>query len=170
MSSSVAERTACPSCGRSVLINPNGGLRRHEDTHGDKCDGTRPAVIAIPLPWTRPPLRANDRRNWRVQWRDFQQALLEARWAIRAAKVDPIGGVAEACLHWRKPTRSHADPDGIAPTQKAVLDALVKEGVLPDDQSRYVRRTAQEIHEPQRGLPAAVWIELTGVVRLEGVA
>lgn len=116
------------------------------------------STIVIPLPWTRPPLRANDRRAWPAQHKAFQQALIEARWAVKAAKVRPIVG-ANVTLHYRPSTRRRQDADGIAPTIKPCLDALVAEGVLPDDCWVNVPRSSQQIHEPTSE-PAACWLEL----------
>lgn len=111
------------------------------------------------LPWRTPPLRANDRRSWQAQHRAFQQALTEARWAVRAARLSPVQ-TADVTLHYRPATRRRQDADGIAPTLKPCLDALVAEGVLTDDSSAYVTRAAQVIHPPN-GEPSALWIELT---------
>lgn len=115
--------------------------------------------MLIPLPWRTPPLRANDRRTWPAQHRAFQQALTEARWAIRACNLAPIVG-ANAVLHYRPKTRRVQDSDGIAPTLKPVLDALVAEGIVPNDDWVHIPRTSQEIHPPD-GSPGALWLELT---------
>lgn len=115
-------------------------------------------MIRIDLPWRTPPLRANDRRAWPAQHRAFQQALTEARWAVRAARLTPVVG-ANVTLHYRPATKRRQDADGIAPSIKPCLDALVQECVLPDDSWVCVPRSAQEIHAPN-GEPAAMWIEL----------
>ncbi|NUR16690.1 MAG: hypothetical protein HOQ13_10305 [Dermatophilaceae bacterium] len=115
-------------------------------------------MIRIDLPWRTPPLRANDRRSWPAQHRAFQQALTEARWAVKAAKPTPVVG-ANVTLHYRPATRRRQDADGIAPSLKPCLDALVLEGVLPDDSWVHVTRTAQEFHEPDGD--AAMWLTLT---------
>lgn len=117
-------------------------------------------TLRIDLPWRSPPLRANDRRAWPAQHRAFQQALVEARWAVKAARIPPIVG-AVATLHYRPTTRRRQDADGIAPTLKPCLDALVAEGVLPDDSWVHVPATAQRIHEPD-GDPA-MWLELSQI-------
>ena len=115
--------------------------------------------MRVELPWRVPPLRANDRRSWPAQHRAFQQALTEARWAVRAANLSPVVG-ANVTLHYRPKNKQRQDADGIAPTLKPCLDALVLEGVLPDDSWIHVTRTAQEFHEPN-GEPAALWLTLT---------
>ena len=117
--------------------------------------------MIVNLPWLTPPLRANDRRAWPAQHRAFQAALQEARWAVRAADLTPIVG-ADVTLHYRPRTRRVQDADGIAPTLKPCLDALVQEGVLPDDSWVCVPRTAQEIHPPTADGPAC-WLTLTAI-------
>lgn len=118
-------------------------------------------MIRIDLPWTSPPLRANDRRSWQAQHRTKSKALDEARWAIRAAHIEPIVG-AVVTLHYRVPDRRRRDSDGPEPTKKAVIDALVLEGVLPDDCWINVPRSSVEIHPPTEEGPA-MWLELTEV-------
>ena len=115
--------------------------------------------LRVDLPWRSPPMRANDRRSWPAQARAFKQALTEARWAVKAAGLAPIVG-ANVTLHYRPTTRRRQDADGIAATLKPCLDALVQEGVIPDDSWVCVPRTSQEIHPPIKGEPAALWLEL----------
>ena len=122
--------------------------------------------LRVDLPWRTPPLRANDRRQWPARHRTFQQALTEARWAVRAANLRPIVG-ATVTLHYRPATRRTQDADGIAPTLKPVLDALVQEGVLPDDSWVCVPRTSQEIHPPIKGEPASLWLTLEVLTEYE---
>jgi crossover junction endodeoxyribonuclease RusA len=117
--------------------------------------------MIVDLPWRTPPLRANDRRAWQAQHRAFQQALTEARWAVKAANLEPIVA-ATVTLHYRPKTRRRQDPDGIAPTLKPCLDALVAEGVLPDDSWVEIPETRQRIHPPTDEGPA-MWLELTDV-------
>lgn len=142
----------CLDCGGHYAPTKNGVIRRHRC---DKPTGT----ILIPLPWTRPPMMANDRRHYREHAKVKAQVLTEARWSIRAAKPRPIVG-AEIVLWWRVPDRRRRDADGGEPTKKTVIDALVKEGVLPEDNWVHVPRSWCEIHPPEKGMPAAMWLEI----------
>lgn len=116
-------------------------------------------MTTIPLPFAKPPLAQNDRRAWIAQWRDFQTAKEQARWAIRAARVAPVER-AEVTLHYRVPDMRRRDADGPAPTMKVCLDALVDEGVIKDDSFIYIPRTSIEIHPPIKGKPPAMWLEI----------
>lgn len=123
------------------------------------------ADIAIPLPWLRPPLNANDRNDRRSGgFRKVADALTEARLAIRAAQVRPIVA-AEVTLHYRVPDKRRRDADNLAATLKVVQDALVQEGVLPDDSWVCVPSATCRIHAPEA--EAAMWVELTDVTEFE---
>ncbi len=113
-------------------------------------------TIVIPLAWTKPPLTGNDRGHTRYS--PFTRIKGEAQVAIRAANVDPVPG-AVVTLHWLIPTKGRRDSDNLNPTLKACLDALVAEGVLPDDSWVWVPRSGNEIHGPN-GEPARMWLEL----------
>lgn len=112
--------------------------------------------VVIPLPWAKPPLTGNDRGHTR--WTPFARVKGEAQAAIRAARPEPMIG-AEVTLHWRIPNKGRRDSDNINATLKACLDALVAEGVLPDDSWVHVPRSGNEIHPPN-GEPAAMWLTL----------
>ena len=117
-------------------------------------------MTRIELPWHRPPLSQNDRRNHMAKHREVAKVLTAARWAIRTARLGPIPTPCTVTLHWRIATRHRRDPDNLGHLAKCVLDAVVLEGLLPDDGWRYVRTTAQTIHPPN-GQPAAMWLTIS---------
>lgn len=117
-------------------------------------------AIVIPLPWAKPPLTQNDRNDRRSGGaRKIAAAKEQAQWAIKAARVRPIVG-ADITIHWQITTRHRRDADNLAPTLKVCQDALVIEGVLPDDSWVCVPRSGHEIHPPTPGEPASMWLEL----------
>jgi hypothetical protein len=115
-------------------------------------------MTTIPLTWTTPPLRQNDRQHHMVKAKAFAAALEEARWAIRAAKPKPMIG-ADVTLHYRVPDHRIRDADGLAPTLKAALDALVAEQILPRDDWVCVPSATCRIHPPSDEGPA-MWVTL----------
>lgn len=116
-------------------------------------------MIRVDLPWLKPPLTGNRTRgNPYARAAEVKQAKVEAGWAIRAAGVRPIVG-AEVTLHYRPATRQRRDADGLFPTLKACQDALVEQGVLPDDSWVCVPAATCRIHPPT-GEPAAMWLVL----------
>lgn len=116
------------------------------------------------LPWCRAILTQNTvrRMHFHAEAKAKAQAISEARAAIRAAGVEPRWS-ANVTLHYRPGSRRSLDADGLAPTLKCLLDALVKEGILPDDSWVEVPQAAIRIHPPKPGLPGVMWAELTPV-------
>lgn len=110
------------------------------------------ASVFIPLPWTRQPLSQNDRGSWHGKHRVTQAAIVQAGAAIRAAGVQPITG-ARVILHLWAKDRRRRDTDNLAPTLKACMDALVDEGILPDDSWVHVPFSGCAIHGPTPDLP-----------------
>ena len=123
--------------------------------------------LVIPLPWTTPPVSLNARQHHHVKAKAVAQALTEARWAIRAAKVPRVVG-AEVTLHYRVPDNRRRDADNLAGTLKVCQDALVQEGVLPDDSWVSVPSATCRIHAPDE--KPALWLELTDVTAYEAGA
>lgn len=119
-------------------------------------------MIRVDLPWLKPPITGNDRGHTRFRSPLIAQTLAEARRAVFAANLKPIVG-AVVTLHWRIPTKHRRDADNINATLKECLDALVLEGVLSDDSWVHIPRSGNEIHPPEPGQPAAMWLELTDI-------
>lgn len=116
-------------------------------------------MTVIPLPWSKPPLTGNRTRgNPYARANEVKAAKTDARLTIAAYSVRPMVG-AEVTLHLRQKDRRRRDADGLAPTLKVCLDALVEEGVLPDDSWVHVPAATCRIHPPN-GEPAAMWLEL----------
>lgn len=150
----------CPTCRTEQHVNKSGSLRRH------LC---KPYAQTIPLPWARVPISQNQlrRTHYIVEAKLKATTLDEARWAIRSARPTPMPTVDVIRLHYRPSTRQIRDADGLAPTGKVVVDALVHEGVIPADDFRFVAEAAYRIHPPQQGMPGAFWLELVAPVEEE---
>ena len=119
--------------------------------------------MIVALPWLKPPLTKNDTRrqgHHHAMRRKWAEALEEARWAIRAAKPEPLD-VAVVVLHWRQPDRRRRDGDGASLTLSACLDALVLEEVLPDDSWQHVAHSGITCHAPAKGVPGAMWLTIS---------
>lgn len=118
--------------------------------------------IVIPLPWATPPLTGNRTRgNPYARAAEVSRAKDAARIAVRVADVRPIVG-AHVALHFRPKTRQRRDADGLFPTLKVCQDALVLEGVLPDDSWVHVPVATCRVHPPD-GLLPEMWLELTNI-------
>lgn len=138
------------------LGSPNSGPRL-----GRVKKVTEPKTQLVPLNWPKPPLTQNQvrRQHYYAEAAAKKQAITEARWAIRAAKVTPMAE-ANVRLHYRPGTKRLCDADGLGPTLKVALDALVAEEIVLDDNYLYVPEASIRIHKPLTGLPGALWLEL----------
>lgn len=146
----------CPTCRTEKQQNKDASLRRHA------CIPAVPDTFA--LPWSVPPLTQNQLRRLHYQREAKLKAAakVEAQWAIRAARLTPRIG-ANVTLHWRMPDRVRRDGDGASPTLKVVLDALVAEGIIPDDSWVHVPHSGVTCHPPRRGMPGCLWVELDAI-------
>ena len=118
-------------------------------------------TVIIPLSWSKPPLTGNRTRgNPYARANEVKAAKDAAILAVLVALPAPMLR-AEVTLHFRPADRRRGDADGLAPTLKVVLDALVQTGVLVDDGWQYVPAVSCRIHMPEK--PAAMWLELEEV-------
>lgn len=69
-------------------------------------------------------------------------------WAIKQARVmktlKPIKNPCEIYIDWHESTKRR-DADNVQSSQKFVLDAMVKNGILPNDNRRYVKQIYHKI-------------------------
>ena len=118
-------------------------------------------MITIPLPWSKPPLTGNRTRgNPYARAFEVKAARDDATVALLRLDERPRLVGANVTLHFRPKDRRRRDADGLFPTLKVCIDALVGLGILPDDSWIHVPRASCEIHPPN-GQPAAMWLELT---------
>jgi hypothetical protein len=61
----------------------------------------------------------------------------DVTWLLRKHKVGKLGRARIVCTVLL-PTARRMDPANWAPTAKAAVDAIVREGVLPDDSHKYL--------------------------------
>ena len=129
--------------------------------------------IVIRLPYTSPPVSANQARStahWREQHRVKTAIAAAVVAAVRQAKTPTLQRVA-VTLVWYAPDHKVRDCDGLYPMLKAVLDALTPPrpaippgartlagtprkkpqaaklgaGIIPDDRAEYVASTTTAI-------------------------
>lgn len=128
-------------------------------------------MTTIPLPFADPPLTKNKvrRMHFRKEAEIRRNAIDAVRLAIRAARVKPVEQ-AVIVLHWQQPNNRRRDGDGADPTKAFCIDALVLEGILPDDSWKFVVHSGVTCHEPQLGLPGAMWLSITDPTDLKDIA
>jgi crossover junction endodeoxyribonuclease RusA len=129
---------------------------------------TGPAVTkgrtwTLTLPYPDPPLLAN-RSNRGITWgarmghaRVVARIRGDVHILARAARIPALTGI-HVRLHYRPKDRRRRDPDGLMPTFKPCLDALVAAGIVADDTQAYVDWSRPLIHEPTADRTPAVWL------------
>lgn len=65
-------------------------------------------------------------------------------WAIKAAALKPITNPCVINIEWHEATKRR-DVDNIQSSQKFILDAMVKCGILKNDSRRYVKQIYHNI-------------------------
>ena len=127
-------------------------------------------MIRIDLPFDAPPITKNKvrRMHYQAEAKLRADVIAQVRWSIKAARITPIVG-ANVVLHWRVKNKRRQDGDGADPFKAACIDALVLEGVLPDDTWVCVPFSGVQVHPPSDEGPAT-WLELTDITHYEETA
>ena len=100
----------------------------------------------VPLPFTKA-LSLNDRMNHWVKAKAVREWRDAARWSARAARI-PASSRIRVGFHYIPKDRRRRDSDNLVGAFKPCVDALVDEGVVPDDTLQYVEREWPMIHDP----------------------
>lgn len=90
--------------------------------------------------------------HWSTENRLRQAWLTTAIVACRAARLRPAMEPVELTVTIHRTTNARSDAPNLAPTVKACTDALVRTGVLTDDNDRVIVRTITE-RGPNRDRP-----------------
>jgi crossover junction endodeoxyribonuclease RusA len=122
------------------------------------------ATYRLDLPWSRPPLRSNDRRHWRQQATEVATVRAAVYLLAKQAKI-PQGSHLTVTLHYAPGHSIKIDSHNLHPTVKAAVDAIASPPrkinprkrmskpwvglqLVPDDDDRYVTVAVPEIHRP----------------------
>ncbi|ALA48494.1 RusA-like Holliday junction resolvase [Mycobacterium phage Lolly9] len=102
----------------------------------------------LTVPFKRPPMTANDQRraHWAVVAKAKKQVGDVVEWQARRAGIKDLGPSVVSVL-WYTPTKRATDSDSLGPFVKGALDGLVRAGVWPDDNSRYVKQTCMAVSD-----------------------
>lgn len=68
--------------------------------------------------------------------------------ALETGELMPVSGPCTVCIDWYEKDRRR-DVDNIQSSQKFILDALVNNGVLPDDNRKHVTQIYHRIHDSE---------------------
>lgn len=118
--------------------------------------------LRIDLPWTTPPLTANQRLHWAKKatiTREVRSTTAVLARHHKARRADRL----IVTLHYQPKQHRTRDRHNLWPLVKACVDGIVDAGVVCDDDSEHVSTPEPVIHEP--GEPA-IWLELEYPVEL----
>lgn len=118
-------------------------------------------VLEIELPYSTPPLSANQRLHWAQAAKIKKQLRQDARVLARFARLPKNLQHVTVGLRYQPRDRRRRDPSNILPTQKPLLDGLVDYGLVPDDDQRFVTEVMPEITQPAGGQKGRMWLVVT---------
>ncbi|MBW8171809.1 hypothetical protein K0651_01935 [Ornithinimicrobium sp. Arc0846-15] len=97
--------------------------------------------------------------------RKTRAVVSDTRWLVRAARIPDLAGCTVQ-LHFEPATTRRRDTDNLVATLKPICDAIVLEGIVPDDTPVFMSKPEPIIHPPSprpRTYPRRplFWIEIT---------
>lgn len=108
----------------------------------------------LTLPWTRPPLSANQRLSWPERHRHTREIRTTVGWLAKAARIPPAAHVT-VTLVWAPGVPRTRDEDNPFPTLKAACDGLVDAGIVRDDTPFFMTKCMPVI---TTGTPKGLWL------------
>lgn len=117
----------------------------------------------LELPFTAM-LSLNDRDHHMAKWRKTQKWVDATRLLVKAAKIPPCRRI-RVELHYVPAQERTRDPDNMVAMLKPIVDGIKREGVVPDDDLRYVEREWPVIHPkgPLRPGGNRFWVIVTAI-------
>jgi len=110
--------------------------------------------VELPFPVPLSACFTNAKGRGRVPTARYTAWKTEAAWMIKSQKPEPIKGQVSVSVRLVAPDKRHRDAGN---NDKAVLDAVVRAGLIEDDSNRFVRRVSYEWADS--GKPCTVLIQ-----------
>ncbi len=120
------------------------------------------------LPWTKPPISANDRHHWRrkaqivAEIRAHVARLVNLREFGPAAAAWPLNAdhITVGLHYWPRDNRRRDADNLVVPLFKALVDGLVDARVVVDDDDSHVSRLMPVIHPADGDPRLELWVEV----------
>lgn len=119
-----------------------------------------PRQWVIRLPYDKPPLNANRKRNIYDNARIVKQLRHDAGWAVRGAGV-PALSRCRVELHYVPAIVRDRDTDNLWPTVKPSADGIVDAGVVAKDTPAYMVKPEPVIHPVQKSCDTRLYLVIT---------
>lgn len=132
------------------------------------CGGAwaRGRVETLAMPYSRPPLNLNDRRNRREHAAVVARLRRDAQIVCRAAHLGRwqlvrIGLFWQPGLEFGKPTGARTrDAENLVASQKPICDGLQDAGLVPNDDAAHMERLQPVILPEDNTRPGRLWVEV----------
>lgn len=113
----------------------------------------------VRLPYRVPPLTLNQRQHWAAKARATRRVRADTALVLRAARVPPCERIVVQ-LGYTPRDRRRRDTDNLVATLKAVADAVVDAGIVPDDTPEFMSKPEPVIDAPD-GRDPHLWVRLS---------
>lgn len=123
--------------------------------------GSPQRSVRLRLPYTSPPLSLNQRGHWATKARRIKNTRRDVGWTLRAQNLTPFHRV-RAQLGYVPRDNRHRDTDNLVATLKAVCDAIVDAGLVPDDTPQWMAKP-EPIICPADPADPHLWLLLTEI-------
>lgn len=113
----------------------------------------------LELSWRELPMSQNKKLHHMAVHRERGIIINEVLVRSRAAKLPTNLDRVHVELHWMPAVIRSRDTDNPAPSVKALIDGLVRYGLVPDDNSHHVS-SETVIHEAKLGSVVKFWVRI----------
>ena len=124
----------------------------------------------VPLPWSAPPLTMNDRSHWLVKAKTTALIRNGTCVTVTGAHLPRDLPSITVEMVYRPRDKRRRDADNLVATFKACCDGIVDAGVVPDDTPDLMRKLMPRIVPAVKGMPGALWLEITETTEMGEVA
>lgn len=115
----------------------------------------------VRLPYRTPPLSLNARQHWGAKARATKAVRRDVTLVLRSQRV-PAAARVEVQLGYTPRDRRRRDTDNLVATLKAIADAVVDAGIVPDDTPEFMAKPEPIITAPDARDPH-LWLLITDI-------
>lgn len=116
----------------------------------------------LDLPYRKPPITPNSRMHWSKRHRIMAAIKASAYFLACCARI-PAQEHVSFQLHYEPATVRRRDRGNLMDVHKAALDGIVKAGVVPDDNPKYVTEEMPVLHPANKDAGGRMWIVIKAV-------
>lgn len=115
--------------------------------------------LTLDFPWRAPRLSPNKRMHWAKRAGIVSEVRNWTYYAVKQAKVPPSQHVTVE-LHYQPARKGRYDADNLVLDLKAACDGIPDAGVVADDIPALMTKRMPILHDPVKGEPGRLWLEI----------